>query len=202
MVASYTALLQRRYQGKLDTDADEFIAFAIDGATRMQGLINDLLTYSRVNTRTKPLEETDCRVVLDQVVANLQTAIQESGALVTRGELPVIHADRTHLVMLFQNLIGNAIKFHSNQPPQVNVGCRRQEKNWLFWIEDNGIGIDPKHSERVFAIFQRLHPREKYPGTGIGLAICKRIVERHGGQIWVEPRPQEGSIFYFTLGSS
>src|SRR5262249_53372749 len=147
----------------------------------MQRLIDDLLAYARINTRGKAPEATDCSLVFDEVITNLQASIQEHDARVTRGPLPVVHADRTQLVLLFQNLIGNAIKFRSEESPRVHVLSRRQERKWLFKVEDNGLGIDPKHKERIFQIFQRLHTRDKYPGTGIGLAICKRIVERHGG---------------------
>jgi serine/threonine protein kinase/signal transduction histidine kinase len=199
MVASYTQLLKRRYHGRLDTDADDFIAFAVDGATRMQGLINDLLSYSRVSTRGKQLEVTDCAAVFARAVANLQAAIHESGAQVTHDSLPTVRGDATQLVQLFQNLIGNAIKFRSQQPPVVRVKSRKAHGEWLFAVRDNGIGIDPRHAERIFAIFQRLHPRDQYPGSGIGLAICKKIVERHGGRIWVEPRIRGGSVFYFTI---
>jgi PAS domain S-box-containing protein len=220
MVSSFTQLLARRYRGKLDADADEFIAFAVDGANRMQRLINDLLLYSRVGTRGKPFEPTDCHAVLGQVRANLSAAIAESGALVTNDELPTVVADESQLVQLLQNLIGNAIKFRKpDEPPRVHVsatltsspsppmagggeggrGVGSQGHFWLFSVRDNGIGIDSKYYERIFVIFQQLHGKEKYPGTGIGLSICKRIVERHGGRIWVESALGEGSTFYFTL---
>jgi light-regulated signal transduction histidine kinase (bacteriophytochrome) len=199
MVASFTKLLKDRYRGRLDSDADEFIDFAVDGAKRMQALINDLLTYSRVNRPGRAPALVDCRSVFADTVANLQTAITETGALVTCDELPTVRGDRVQLLMLFQNLIGNAIKFRSAQPPRVHVEGRPLGKGWQFSIEDNGLGIDPKHAERIFVIFQRLRARNKYPGTGIGLALCKRIVEHHGGRIWVEPRAQGGSVFHFTL---
>jgi len=199
MVASYTTLLQRRYQGKLDADADEFVAFAVDGARRMQTLINDLLVYSRVKSQTRPSETLDCRTVFERAIANLRQTIAESNASVTRGNLPMVKADATQLAQLLQNLIGNALKFRAKDSPRVHVDAERSGSDWRFSVADNGIGIDPKHAERIFAIFQRLHTREKYPGTGIGLAICKKIVERHGGRIWVEPRVGGGSIFYFTL---
>jgi light-regulated signal transduction histidine kinase (bacteriophytochrome) len=202
MVASFTRLLKDRYAGRLDPEADEFIGFAVDGATRMQALINDLLTYSRVNRQGGPPELVDCRLVFEDAVANLRAAVAEGGALVTRGALPVVRGDRGQLVMLLQNLIGNAIKFRGEEPPRVHVAGRPAGRGWLIAVEDNGLGIDPKFAERVFVIFQRLHSRGKYPGTGIGLALCKRIVERHGGRIWVEPRPQGGSVFYFTLGEA
>jgi signal transduction histidine kinase/HAMP domain-containing protein len=200
MVKSYLQLLERRYEGQLDSNADEFIAFAVDGAERMQTLINDLLQYSRVTTHGKPFTPTDCATVLDHALTNLKVAIEESGAVVTHDSLPVVLADDVQLTQLFQNLIGNAIKYHKPEtPPEVHVsaGCRDDE--WVFSVQDNGIGIDPKHFEHIFLIFQRLHSREEYEGTGIGLAVCKRIVERHGGRIWVESEPGEGSTLYFTI---
>jgi PAS domain S-box-containing protein len=199
MVSSYTQLLARRYQGKLGTDADEFITFAVDGANRMQGLINDLLAYSRVGTRAKGLEPTDCTAVLDQALANLKVAIEESGAVVTHDPLPTVMADKLQLIQLFQNLIGNAVKFHAEGPPRIHVSAELKGNEWVFSVSDNGIGIDPHYAERIFVIFQRLHTREEYPGTGIGLAICKKIVERRGGRIWVESQPGRGSTFYFTI---
>jgi signal transduction histidine kinase/DNA-binding response OmpR family regulator len=206
MVTSYVQLLARRYQGKLDADADEFIAYAVDGATRMQALINDLLAYSRVGTRGKPFEPTDCEAVLDQALANLQVAIEDNGAVVTHDPLPTVMADGTQLVQLFQNLIGNAIKFRGDESPRVHISAHRQSAienrksdEWVFSVRDNGIGIDPEYHERIFIIFQRLHTREEYPGTGIGLSVCRKIVERHGGRIWVESQPGKGSTFYFTI---
>jgi hypothetical protein len=217
MVSSYTQLLSRRYQDQLDADADDFIAYAVDGANRMQRLINDLLAYSRVGTRGKPFEPTDCNSVLGQARANLSVAIEESQALVTHDELPTVMADETQLLQLFQNLIGNAIKFRGEEPPRVHISARKTSEDfgelsravsetsevfWLFSIRDNGIGIGPRYQDRIFVIFQQLHGREEYPGTGMGLAICKRIVERHGGRIWVESEPGEGSTFYFTIPAS
>ena len=199
MVSSYTQLLARRYQGKLDAAADEFIAYAVDGANRMQRLINDLLAYSRVGTRAKGFEPTDCTAVLDQALANLKAAIEKSGAVVTHDPLPTVMADNLQLVQLFQNLIGNAIKFHVEKPPRIHVSAEQKGNEWVFSVRDNGIGIDPQYAERIFVIFQRLHTREEYPGTGIGLAICKKIVERRGGRIWVESQPGIGSTFYFTI---
>jgi PAS domain S-box-containing protein len=198
-VASFTQLLQKRYQGKLDRNADEFIAFIVEGATRMMGLINDLLSYSRVGTRGRDFAPTDCAAVFKEAVANLGAAIEESGALVTRGPLPTVVADGGQLVLLLQNLIGNAIKFHSNSSPRVHVAAERREQDWAFSVEDNGIGIDPQYAQRIFEVFQRLHSRADYPGTGIGLAICKKIVERHRGRIWVRSRLGEGATFYFTI---
>jgi len=198
-VASFTQLLSERYKGRLDADADEFIAFAVGGANRMQTLINALLSYSRLETRGKPPEPTDSHDALGQALANLGTAIQECGALVTTDDLPMVKADEGQLVQLFQNLVGNAVKFRGPEPPRVHVSAIPQGNEWLFSVRDNGIGIAQEYHERIFTIFQRLHSREEYPGTGIGLALCKRIVERHGGTIRVESGPGSGSTFFFTL---
>jgi len=200
MVSSFTQLLAERYRGKLDKDADEFIGFAVDGSRRMQSLIADLLAYSCVGTRAlQPLARTDSKAALAEALAGLKAAIRESGATVTHGRLPKVMADRTQLAQLFQNLIGNAVKFRRKAAPRVHVSAREREDGWRFAVRDNGIGIARQYHERIFEIFQRLHTRKKYPGTGIGLAICKRIVERHGGRIWVESKPNKGSTFYFQL---
>ena len=199
MVVSYLQLLEQRYKGRLDTDADEFIGYAVDGASRMQTLLYDLLAYSRVVTRGRSFEPADCQEVLGQTLANLKVAIEESGAQVTHDDLPSVMADGTQLGQLFQNLIGNAIKFRGDRRPEVHVGAVQGKGEWVFSVRDNGIGIASQHMDRIFLIFQRLHTRGKYPGTGIGLAICKRIVERHGGRIWVESEPGKGSTFYFTI---
>jgi light-regulated signal transduction histidine kinase (bacteriophytochrome) len=199
MVASYVQLLQRRYQGRLDPAADEFITFAVDGAKRMQDLLNDLLAYSRVASRGKTVEPVDLQVVLHEALANLALTIRENDAQVTNDPLPTVRADRTQMVQLLQNLIGNAIKFRATEAPRVHVGVVRQDKAWCFSVRDNGIGMGPQYGERIFIIFQRLHSRSQYPGTGIGLAICKKIVEHHGGRIWVESRPGQGATFFFTL---
>ncbi len=199
MVASYVQLLQRRYQGKLDPEADEFIGYAVDGANRMRGLIDDLLTYSRVGRLGKPFEPTNLESTLDIVVKNLQASIAENKATITRDKLPVISADGGQLVQLFQNLIGNAIKFHGKEPPCVHVSAKDKGTEYQFAVRDNGIGIDPQYYDRLFKIFQRLHTREEYPGSGIGLAVCKKIVERHGGRIWIESQAGKGSTIYFTL---
>ncbi len=198
-VTSYTQLLSQRYQGNLDAKADKWLAYIIDGATRMQQLINDLLAYSRVGTKGKELEPTDCSAVLDRTLANLQVAIAEKNATVTRDSLPVVMGDEGQLVQLFQNLIGNAIKFCREDMPIVQISAVQKDSEWLFAVRDNGIGIEPEYAERIFIIFQRLHSRRDYAGTGIGLAICKRIVERHGGRIWVESQLGEGATFYFTF---
>jgi light-regulated signal transduction histidine kinase (bacteriophytochrome) len=197
-VSSYTQLIEKRYKDKLDADAHDFINFAVDGAKRMQQLINDLLAYSRVGTRGKPLEPTDCKKILRAAIANLDVAIRESGAVVTHDPLPHVMADETQLLQLFQNLIGNAVKFHGKKPPRVHVSAKPQGDKWVFSVKDNGIGIDPQYFERIFIIFQRLHG-EGYSGTGTGLAIAKRTVERHDGRIWVKSEPGKGSTFYFTL---
>lgn len=199
MVSSYTQLLARRYKDKLDANANEFIDYAVDGATRMQRLINDLLAYSRVSTRGEPFELTDCETVLERVSANLGVAIEESGAVITHDPLPTIMVDASQLIHLFQNLIDNAIKFRSKAQPRVHISAEQNGNKWIFSFRDNGIGIDPQYRERIFVICQRLHGRGEYPGTGLGLAICKKIVERHNGRIWVESNSRKGSTFYFTI---
>lgn len=199
MVASFTQLLSRRYKGQLDDDADEFIRYAVDGVTRMQNLINDLLAYSRVGTRGTPPEPTDCAYIFERVLANLTAAVEESGATVTAEGLPTVMADPTQLEQLFQNLVGNAIKYRGERMPVVSVTAAEDGGRWHFVVRDNGIGIDQEYRDRIFVIFQRLHGKEEYEGTGIGLAICKKIVERHGGHIWVESEKGKGSAFHFTI---
>jgi len=200
MVASYTQLLEKRYKNKLDGDALDFINYAVAGANRMQRLINDLLSYSRVGTRGEPFKPVSSLAALGQARINLNAAIMENHALVTNDDLPEVLADGSQLVQLFQNLIGNAIKFHKpDEAPRVHVSAKKVSKNWVFSVHDDGIGIEPQYFERIFTIFQRLNPGEDYQGTGIGLSICKKIVERHAGKIWVESQPDQGSTFYFTL---
>ncbi|MDX6712854.1 MAG: hypothetical protein QOH96_3870 [Blastocatellia bacterium] len=199
MVTSFTQLMVNRYRGNLDTDADEFIEFIADGAKRMSRLINDLLEYSRVGTRTRPLSPTDSAAVFQLACNNLRVAIEETHATVTSDPLPTVLGDESQLLQLFQNLIGNALKFRGEQPIRIHVGVERQNGKWLFRISDNGIGIEPQYAERIFIIFQRLHNRMEYPGTGIGLAICKKIVDRHGGRIWVESELGAGAAFCFLL---
>jgi PAS domain S-box-containing protein len=199
MVASYTQLLEKRYKDKLDSDANEFIQFAVDGAIRMQRLINDLLIYSRVGTRGKSFEPTDSHAVLGQAIANLSALIEENQAVVTNDDLPPIMVDESQMVQLFQNLIGNAIKFRGDQSPRIHVSAEQKGNEWVFSVKDNGIGIDPQFNERIFVVFKRLHQKEEYPGTGMGLAICKKIVERHGGRIWVKSELEKGSTFYFSI---
>jgi PAS domain S-box-containing protein len=200
MVSSYTQLLAKRYKGQLDSDADEFITFAVDGCNRMQGLIQDLLTYSRAGTNGKTLEEVSAENALQSALTNLRIAIEHKGAVVTHDFLPAITTDETQLTQIFQNLVGNAIKYHGAEAPRVHVSASRNGGNeWIFSVRDNGLGIDPQYFERIFVIFQRLHGRDEFEGTGIGLAICKKILERLGGRIWVESQPEKGSTFYFAL---
>lgn len=199
MVSSYTQLLGKRYRGKLDQDADEFIGYAVDGATRMQRLIRDLLEYSRVGAERQSFEETDCELVFQQAMQNLSASVLERHAEVTHDPLPIVRASPTHLTQIFQNLIGNALKFQGDAPPKIHVGAKALPDGWEFSVRDNGVGMPGDQLDRIFAIFQRLHGQSEYPGTGIGLAICKRIVGKYGGQIWVESEPGQGSTFYFTL---
>jgi len=199
MVASYSQLLERRYRDKLDSDAEEFIEFIVDGATRMQALINDLLAFSRVGTRGKPFEPTDMADVVARAISNVQLAIEEAGAQVDVGPMPAVVGDSSQLAQLFQNLISNAIKFRGEDAPRVTITAEPAGEAVTFSLTDNGIGIDPQYAERIFLLFQRLHTKREYAGTGIGLAICKKIVERHGGRIWVEGKPGEGTTFHFTL---
>jgi len=200
MVASYTQLLAKRYKGRLDSEADEFIAYAVDGSNRMQGLIQDLLAYSRAGSNGKGLREVSTEKALKDALSNLRATIQESGALVTHDSLPAVTSDDTQLVQVFQNLVGNAIKYRSAEVPHVHVSATKNGgKDWIFSVRDNGLGIEPQYFERIFVLFQRLHGREQFKGTGIGLTICKKIVERLGGRIWVESQPEKGSIFYFSL---
>ncbi|OGA64757.1 MAG: hypothetical protein A3G83_05465 [Betaproteobacteria bacterium RIFCSPLOWO2_12_FULL_68_20] len=199
MVSSYTQLLQRRLGEKLDDDAREFMAYIVDGAARMKQLIEDLLAYSRVGTRGKDFKALAGEDILRRALVNLRAAIEETKAEVTHDALPTIEADDVQIAQLLQNLIGNALKFRGADPPRVHVGVVEREGEWELWVRDNGIGIEPQYFERIFMVFQRLHNKGEYPGTGIGLAICKKVVERHGGRIWVDSRPGEGSTFRFTL---
>ncbi|MBD1828746.1 ATP-binding protein [Microcoleus vaginatus GB1-A2] len=198
-IASYAQLLEKRYKDQLDSQASKFIGNIVQGCTRMQTLIDDLLEYSRVGRSQKPFQMTDCNHAVEQALANLQGAIRQTQAVVTYSELPAVMGDISQLVQLFQNLVGNAIKYRHDAPPVVHITACKQEKDWLISVSDNGIGIATQHQERIFQIFQRLHTQKEYSGTGIGLAICQKIVERHGGYIWVESKPDQGSIFYFTL---
>jgi PAS domain S-box-containing protein len=200
MVSSFLTLLQEKYGTSLDAKAREYIGFSVEGATRMSDLINDLLDYSRVNSKGKQPGPVALRVVVDDAETNLRVAIDESGAVLTVDPLPTVMADETQMRQVFQNLIGNALKFRvAGRRPEVRIGVRQESGEWVFRVQDNGIGIPPDQQGRLFVIFERLHTRDEYPGTGIGLAICKRIVERHGGRIWVESEPGKGSAFCFTL---
>ena len=199
MVASYTQLLERRYESRLDTTAREFMAYIVDGATRMKQLIEDLLAYSRVGTKGAEFKPAPVEAALRRALYNLRTSIEEAGAAVTHDTLPTLPADEGQLAQLLQNLIGNALKFRSASVPRIHVGALERETDWQLEVRDNGIGIEPQYYERIFMVFQRLHNKGEYPGTGIGLAICKKVVERHGGRIWVESKPGEGSSFFFTL---
>ena len=198
-VAGMVQLLQKRYRGHLDERADEYISLAMDGATRMQTLINDLLTYSRVERRGNPFQAVNTNKSLASAIRNLQASVAENRATITFENLPIVDADETQITQLFQNLIGNAIKFHGEDPIQIHIGSAKIAEAWQFSVKDNGIGIDPQYFERVFLVFQRLHTRREYPGTGIGLSICKKIVERHGGRIWIESQPGQGTTFHFTI---
>ena len=199
MISSYTQLLAKRYEGRLDDKAQKYVHYAVDGAVRMQTLINDLLAYSRVGTRGRPPEFTDSHSALGEARRNLAVLIRETRAVISNDDLPTVRADPSQLALVFQNLLANAIKFHGKAPPRVHVSAQDHGLEWVFAVKDNGIGIEPQHAERVFVIFQRLHTREEYPGTGIGLAVCKRIVERHGGKIWFTSEPGNGSTFFFTI---
>lgn len=199
MVASYTQLLAKRYKGRLDADADEFIAYAVDGTQRMKRLIEDLLIYSRAGKRESETRSIESSQALDEALDNLHAAILEGGAQISSDQLPAVVADRSWLVQVFQNLVGNAIKYRGDHPPAIHIFARKTQTEWIFAVADNGIGIAPEYHDRIFVIFQRLHGRGEYEGTGIGLAICKRILQQQGGRIWVESEPGRGSTFYFSL---
>jgi PAS domain S-box-containing protein len=199
VVAGFLNLLAKRCQGKFDAKEEEYINHALTAVVRMEKMIDDILSYSRISTRGIEFELTDCNAVLDQVLEDLKLAITESGAAITRAPLPTVMADSSQLARVFQNLIGNAIKFRGERQPEIHVGAKQLDNEWQFFVQDNGIGIPSKDCERVFLMFERLHDKSKYSGTGIGLAICKKIVERHGGRVWVESEPGQGSTFYFTI---
>ena len=199
MISSYTQLLAKRYGSQLDDQAKKYVNYTVDGAVRMQALINDLLSYSRVGTRGRPLAATDSHAVLGEALRNLAVMIGESHTLITNDDLPTVRTDASQLVLVFQNLIANAIKFRRAELSRIHVSAQNRGHEWVFAVRDNGIGIAPQHAERVFVIFQRLHTRAEYPGTGIGLAVCKRIVERHSGKIWFESEPGHGTTFFFSL---
>jgi len=199
MVASFTQLLQNRYQDKLDDEANEFINFAINGATRMQGLINDLLAFSRIGTKGISFSPTDMNIILENVLENIRQSIIITDAEITYDPLPVIIADGSQMTQILQNLVTNAIKFRREEPPAIHVSGEAKADKWIFSVRDNGIGIDSQYFDRIFIIFQRLHKKDEYGGTGIGLAICKKIIEHHRGKIWLESELGKGSTFFFTI---
>ncbi len=199
LVADYVRLLERGYRGKLGAEGDELIAGALEGVHRMRGLIRDILAYSRVDSRGGAFAAVACAEIVDLALANLEAAREQTGAEITRDPLPTVHADLPQLVQVLQNLLDNALKFRGEGPPRIHIGARRDGDQWVLWVRDNGIGIPREARERIFAMFERLHGASEYPGTGIGLALCRKIVERHGGRIWVESRPGQGTTFFFTL---
>ena len=199
MVSSYLQLVEDRYADELDEDGREFIGYAVDGAERMREMINGLLSYSRVQSRGSPLEPTDAEDAVDVVLQGLEVQIEENDADIEVGPLPRVQADRNQLEQLFQNIVSNAIKYRRDGPPEIEIGAESDAGWATFHVADNGIGMDPEHTDRVFDVFERLHTQEEYTGTGIGLALCKKIVERHDGDIWAESEPGEGTTFYFTL---
>jgi light-regulated signal transduction histidine kinase (bacteriophytochrome) len=199
MVAAYTKLIAERYRGRLDENGDKFIGYACEGAVRMQTLIQDLLAFSRVGRADAKVVSVDCEAAMAEVLLTLGPAIRESGAVVTYTSLPVVRMEASQMTQVFQNLIANAIKFHGEQPPKISVQAERAGPEWLFSVSDNGIGIAPENAETVFVVFHRLHTRSEYSGNGIGLAICKKVIERNGGKIWIEPSAGQGSTFKFTL---
>ncbi|MFC1595778.1 ATP-binding protein [Candidatus Margulisiibacteriota bacterium] len=202
MISSYVQLLEKKHKDKFDDDTKTFINYAVEGAKRMQQLIKDLLEYSRVSTQGKEYKVVDCMEIMEHVVDNMKLAIKESKAEITYEALPLVKGDTHQLLQLFQNLVGNALKFKGEDAPKIKVSSRAQRTHWLIAVSDNGLGIDPQMSERIFEVFQRLHSKDDYPGTGIGLAICKKIVEHHGGSMWVEPNTDQGSVFYFTIAKN
>jgi PAS domain S-box-containing protein len=199
MVTLFSQLLEKRYKDRLDKDADEFIEYIVEGAQRMKQLIDDLLSYSRVTSNTEEFEEVKLETILDTVLSNLSISIIEYNVTITNDSLPTIHADPSQIGQVFQNLIINAIKFHGPKPPEIHISAFKEEQEWIFGVTDNGIGIDKDHQEQIFEVFKRLHTREEYPGTGIGLSIVKKIINHHGGRIWVESELGKGTTFYFTI---
>ncbi|MFW6112601.1 MAG: sensor histidine kinase [Chloroflexota bacterium] len=202
MVTNYTKLIEKRYRDKLDAEGEQFISYAVDGSRRMQQLLNGLLAYCRVSTHGEPFQPVDCDALLRSVVGMLDITVQEASARVTWSEMTQVVADESQLLQLFQNLIANAIKYRRDEPPYIHISVEERNNEWLFAFQDNGIGIEPQYQERVFHIFQRLHTKDKFDGTGVGLAVCRRIVERHGGQIWLESEPGRGTTFYFTISKA
>lgn len=199
MVRNYVELLAKRYQGQFDAEGEEFIRYAVDGAARAQQLVTDLLAYTRVDSPVQEMAPVDCEALLARILKDLRLAIADSGAEVTCAPLPLVHGNVTRLGQVFQNLLSNALKFSGEAPPRIHISATQEGPHWVFAVRDNGIGLDPTHAERIFGLFQRVHSRQQYPGSGMGLAICKKIIEQHGGRIWVESEPGKGSTFYFTL---
>ena len=199
MIAGFVGLLERRYKDNLDESANEFIDFVVDGAKRMQRMINDLLLFSRVDTKAKSFELTEATTIIEQVIADLQATIDEKDATITSDPLPMIYVDSSQIAQVFQNLISNAIRFHGEKPPKLHISAKETEREWVFSVKDNGIGIEKEFMNKIFIMFRRLHGRGEYPGSGIGLTLCKRIVERHGGRIWLKSTPKKGSTFYFSI---
>jgi len=199
VISNYTQLLSKRYSGQLDEKADQFITFAVEASKRMQVLINDLLAYSRLQTKVRSVNAIDCKRVVQMALANLEILVSEAGATVNIDSLPTVEGDQSQLLQLFQNLIGNALKFRSKEAMVIDISARQEDGVWVFAVKDNGIGFNIEFEERIFLIFQRLHTKEEYSGSGIGLAVCKKIVSRHGGRIWAESELGKGSTFYFTF---
>jgi light-regulated signal transduction histidine kinase (bacteriophytochrome) len=199
MVTLYSQLLEKRYKDRLDDDADDFIEYIVENAKRMKYLIDDLLEYSRITSQAKEFENIDMDKVLESILSNLSIIIVENNVDVTHDHLPKIFADKNQIMQVFQNLLTNAIKFRGKEPPKIDISAQKKEKEWIFSVQDNGIGINPKHQKQIFEVFKRLHTREEYPGTGIGLSIAQKIIERHGGRIWAESDLGKGSTFYFTI---
>ena len=199
MVTLYSQLLERRYKDNLDNDANDFIEYIVEGANRMRQLIDDLLEYSRVTSQAKEFEKVDLEKVLDVVLHNLAIPIQENNVTISHDTLPIVFADKNQMVQVFQNLINNAIKFHGQKPPEIHISAQKGVNEWKFALQDNGIGIEPKHQKQIFKVFKRLHNRDEYPGTGIGLSIVQKIILHHGGRIWVESELGKGTTFYFTI---
>ncbi|MDH3582994.1 MAG: response regulator [Phycisphaerae bacterium] len=198
-IGSYCQILHDRYRGQLDDQADQYIDFVVDGVSRMQVLIRDLLSYARLDTHGRPFESVDCNAVVDDTLQQLKSSVEDSQADVQRAELPVLMGDRSQLTQVFQNLISNAIKFRGNGPPKVAIGVEEGDGNWVFYVRDDGIGFDPSQHDQLYGMFKRLHTRDEYPGTGVGLALCRKVIQRHGGRIWAESEPGQGSTFYFTI---
>lgn len=199
LVSNHIQLLARRYQSDLDQDANEFIDYAMEGTNRLKSLISDLLAYSKIGTTGREFAPVEMEMLFARLMETFQPIIDECKGLISHDPLPVVLGNEEQMVQLLHNLIDNSIKFHGNEPPRIHVGARQMSERWLLFVRDNGIGIDPQYTEKVFVIFQRLHSREEYPGTGVGLAICRKIIERHSGHIWVDSEPGKGATFYFTL---